>query len=96
MLLFPIHTFRKGQKGVCSHRHTPKKCVFPPSPAQRTAFSAAGNSVSPGRVSAARSGGADQPSSRFISETTLLSMREICTCETPMTSATSLCVISRK
>ena len=37
-----------------------------------------------------------QPSLRFISETTRLSMREICTCETPTTFATSLCVMSRK
>ena len=37
-----------------------------------------------------------QPSIFFISENTLLSIREICTCDTPITSATSLCVMSRK
>ena len=36
------------------------------------------------------------PSMRFMSAITLLSMREICTCDTPTISATSLCVMSRK
>ncbi len=39
----------------------------------------------------------DQPlKSRFNVSMTLLSMREICTCETPIALATSLCVMSRK
>ena len=87
MLLFPIHTSpgmpEKGQNGGRTRTGAALPCA---------SVCGGARAAESGRVPR----GGCHPSFRFISETTLLSMREICTCDTPITSATSLCVISRK
>ncbi len=99
MLLFPIHTYRTRTNRGAPDSGAPLLSSIAGIRAA-AAFSfrltekQAAASALPFPSSPANA--AAQPSMRFISETTLLSMREICTCDTPMTSATSLCVISRK